>query len=64
MPKMSAHEKFVEKLRKPVRDYEAKLERKRHSRQIPEDMVADDEDIQRELELKFDELFGKIDDDD
>lgn len=59
MSSFSRHWEFVKEISAPLRKPEPKLERPKIR-----DIFEDDFDIQAELEAKFDELFGSIDDDD
>lgn len=63
---MNAHKKFLSELRAPVRKYNRKMnDQRRKKAAIPKTETAssmDSDDLMKELEAKFDELFGTADD--
>lgn len=64
--KMSPHQKFINELRAPVIRYNRMMQqRKRQKTTAPHSFVSESEDerVMRELEAKFEDLFGPIDDD-
>lgn len=65
--KMSSHQKFINELRSPVARYNHMMQqRKRQKTTAPQSSASvseEESEIMRELEAKFDELFGPIDDD-
>lgn len=64
---MTRHEIFVKELRTPVVTYirkqKAELRRKAKKSQSSNSSFEIDDEIMKELEDKFDELFGTSDDD-
>lgn len=65
--KMSRHQKFINELRAPVIRYNHMMQQRRHQKttapQSTASVSGEDSELMRELEAKFDELFGPIDDD-
>lgn len=62
---MTTHRKFLNELRVPVRNYNKKM-RRQHQRktdmpQAEDTSIVDKDELMRELEAKFDELFGSDD---
>lgn len=62
---MSSHQKFINELRSPVVRYNQMM-RQRQNTAAPQSAASvseEESELMRELEAKFDELFGPIDDD-
>lgn len=63
---MNAHKKFLSELRAPVRKYNRKLnDQRRRKAAMPKsetEFTMDSDDLMKELEAKFEELFGTTDD--
>ena len=59
MKTLTAHEKFLKELRAPMRRYENSLLNKKTTKKTRSRLTPDEEiELARELEKKFDELFG------
>ena len=59
MKTLTAHEKFLKELRAPMRRYENSLLKKKTTKKTRSRLTPDEEiELARELEKKFDELFG------
>lgn len=62
MSNKSKHQKFLEEIRTPLRPKETKYSRPPSLSKKMDDAELEDE-LRRELEKKFNELFGPISDD-
>ena len=64
--KMSAHKKFINELRFPMKRYEKiihEIKRRKTEAQCAP-ALKEENDLRRKLESKFADLFGTIDEDD
>lgn len=63
---LSAHKKFINALRSPMKKYNRITREKQRQKTGPPYVSAStsemENDLMRELEAKFDELFGPLDD--
>ena len=63
---MNAHKRFLNELRAPVKKYNRKMNDQRRIKtampQAESSSAMDSDELMKELEAKFDELFGTADD--
>lgn len=61
---MSSHQKFINELRSPVVRYNRMMQQRRNTAapQSAASVSEEESELMRELEARFDELFGPIDD--
>lgn len=63
---MNAHKRFLNELRAPMKRYNRKMNDQRRRKaampQAESSSAMDSDELMKELEAKFDELFGTADD--